>query len=200
MGIQKQKNYSKHSKLSILLNISLIISVILLSVILSTIYLFNEKQITTNNKLQKLGEKLNILNNDLTEINTIINQIHQRNKTILHDPTYKEAYNFIINDKTNENTYNDVSNNCDHFSRDVNNNAESKGIRCAFVLIKSESGLPHAIVAFNTTDEGVVYFEPQTDEIVIPEIGKDYWIECVISDSNENRNEGLIVKEIILYW
>ena len=68
---------------------------------------------------------------------------------------------------------------CSHFARDVCNNAELAGLRCAFVSLRyPERG--HAIVAFNTIDEGLVYFDPQHDELVRPVIGKLYY-QCIES-------------------
>ncbi len=66
---------------------------------------------------------------------------------------------------------------CSHFARDVCNNAENEGLRCAFVEIRYPDG-GHSIIAFNTTDEGLIYFEPQSDEIVKPVVGKRYY-KCI---------------------
>ncbi len=93
------------------------------------------------------------------------------------DPTYAEVLAFLREDKTNQNEYVNPSYVCSHFARDVCNNAESQGIRCAFVDMRfPDSG--HALIAFNTTDKGLVYFEPQTDEKVVPSIGKNFY-QCV---------------------
>lgn len=98
----------------------------------------------------------------------------------LRDPTYKEAVSFLKEDKTSNNEYNDDDYGvyvCSHFSRDVCNNAEAEGLRCAFVELRlAESG--HAIVGFDTVDEGLVYFEPITDERVNPDMGKRYY-QCI---------------------
>jgi hypothetical protein len=99
----------------------------------------------------------------------------------LRDPTYEEAVAFMKKDKTNENEYNDADYGvyvCSHFARDVCNNAEAEGLRCAIVHLIFPEGLGHAIVAFDTIDEGLVYFEAITDEIVEPEIGKRYY-QCI---------------------
>lgn len=95
----------------------------------------------------------------------------------LRDPTYQEAVSFIEQDRTNENEYVEDIYVCSHFSRDVCNNAEGKGFRCAFVEIRYPDG-GHAIVAFDTVDEEVVYFDAMTDERVRPVIGKRYY-KCV---------------------
>ncbi len=91
----------------------------------------------------------------------------------LKDPTYAEAVAFLYADHTDWNTYEEDSYICSHFSRDVCNNAEAEGLRCAYVELRySDSG--HAIVAFDTIDRGLVYFEPQFDDEVRVEIGKRY--------------------------
>jgi hypothetical protein len=95
----------------------------------------------------------------------------------LRDPTYQEAASFIEQDRTNDNEYLEDSYVCSHFARDVCNNAEGKGFRCAFVDIRyPEAG--HAIIAFDTVDAGLVYFDAITDERVRPVIGKRYYT-CV---------------------
>ncbi len=105
----------------------------------------------------------------------------------LRNPTYAEALAFMKADKTDQNEYVlDESTGtgyvCSHFVRDVVNNAETAGYRGAFVEIRyRESG--HAIVAFETIDRGLIYFEPQYDELVEPVIGKKYY-QCVIPAPN----------------
>jgi hypothetical protein len=97
----------------------------------------------------------------------------------IKDPTYDQAVTFIREDRTNENKYVEDTYGgyvCSHFARDVCNNAEGKGLRCAFVELRfPDAG--HSIIAFNTIDKGLVYFEPQSDMIAKPVIGK-WWYQC----------------------
>jgi hypothetical protein len=95
----------------------------------------------------------------------------------LHDPTFKEALGFLEKDRTDTNEYLEDEYVCSHFAADVNSNAEEKGIRCAFVEVRFPSS-GHAIIAFDTTDEELVYFDSMTDERVRPVIGKHYW-QCI---------------------
>jgi chaperonin cofactor prefoldin len=90
----------------------------------------------------------------------------------LRDPTYDEANAFTNSDKTDENEYipNYV---CYDFTADFNSNAFQMGYRCGFVYIEF-SDSAHAIVCFNTTDRGLIYIEPQSDEIVTLTIGQPY--------------------------
>jgi hypothetical protein len=56
-------------------------------------------------------------------------------QTLYSNPIYKEAKDFINEDKTNENKYVPNEYICIDFAKDVNNNAEKKGIRTALVII-----------------------------------------------------------------
>jgi hypothetical protein len=93
----------------------------------------------------------------------------------IKDPTWAQVLAFLANDKTDEKPYINDTYVCSHFSRDVCNNAEAAGIRCAVVELRFVSEQGHLIVAFNTIDRGLVYFEPQSDEQAMPTIGKKYY-------------------------
>ena len=93
------------------------------------------------------------------------------------DPTYREAITFLRKDKTDGNKHIEDTYVCSHFARDVCNNAEEGGLRCAFVSLRYLEG-GHAIIAFDTIDKGLVYFDPQTDDRVKPVIGEQYY-QCV---------------------
>ena len=96
---------------------------------------------------------------------------------IFTDPTYAQAVSFMAQDKTNENIYVEGVYECRHFATTVCNNAEEKGWRCAYVGLGFRDG-GHAIVAFDTVDMGLVYFEAITDERVRPVVGKRYY-QCI---------------------
>ncbi len=200
---------NKHFKKIKQLKSRVILGALLVIMIISFLQLYGlfmdmssyEKNLSsTNDGIQDLRQELNATNNGLEETFQDIQHLKNRSKYNLHNPTYEEAYNFILNDTTDVNTYNDSSYNCAHFSRDVNNNAEKQGMRTAYVEITLR-WQPHAIVAFNTTDRGLVFFEPQSDELVELEIGKDYWAECVVADSpGYDYNPFNIVESFTLYW
>ena len=98
----------------------------------------------------------------------------------LRDPTYQEVITFLRQDETDKNEYVEDACGvyvCSHFARDVGNNAEEAGLRCAFVELRYPEG-GHAIIAFDTIDDGLIYFEPRTDERVRPVVGKRYY-QCV---------------------
>jgi hypothetical protein len=113
----------------------------------------------------------------------------------LADPTYAQAVAFMSSDHTDRNRYDEDSYVCSHFSRDVCNNAEAEGWRCAFVELRySDSG--HSIVAFDTIDRGLVYFEPQFDDEVRVELGRRY------SQLNDYLLPSFddVIRDILVIW
>ena len=119
----------------------------------------------------------------------------------LHNPTFAEALEFLDDDRTNENEYIEGEYVCSHFAADVNNNAEELGIRCAMVDIRfPDSG--HAIVAFETVDEGLVYYDPITDDRVRPVIGKRYYkcIEPKPGYKYERPSFDDTIEDIVVIW
>jgi len=101
-----------------------------------------------------------------------------QNGWILRDPTYSEALAFIQSDTTDQHTYTpDYV--CYDFTADFKN-AFQQGYRCGFVYIEFTNSA-HAIACFNTTDRGLIYVEPQNDEIVELTVGGTY-LDYVIVD------------------
>lgn len=90
----------------------------------------------------------------------------------LSDPTYAEAIYFVNADTTDENDYSETYT-CYSFTADFKGNALEMGYRCGFAYIEFY-GSAHAIVCFDTTDGGLIYIEPQTDEIVTLTVGQIY--------------------------
>jgi cell division protein FtsB len=97
---------------------------------------------------------------------------------INRDPTYAEAVAFINVDQTDKNQYTEDYV-CYDFTADFSDNAFQVGYRCGFVYVEfAESA--HAIACFNTTDRGLIYIEPQTDEIVDIAVGQHYFDEVIV--------------------
>lgn len=91
----------------------------------------------------------------------------------IRDPTYQEATQFIATDQTDKNIYDETDYTCTNFAADFKNNAFDVGYRCGLVEIESPS-LGHAIVCFYTIDRGLIFIEPQWDDIVTLTIGLSY--------------------------
>ena len=122
----------------------------------------------------------------------------------LRDPAYEEVITFINQDKTDENEYIEGTYGvyvCSHFTRDVGNNAEEAGLRSAFVELRYLDG-GHAVIAFDTIDEGLVYFDAQTDERVRPVIGKRYY-QCIEPEAGyyyARPSYDDTIKDILVIW
>jgi hypothetical protein len=56
----------------------------------------------------------------------------------------------------------------------VKSHTFNEGYLCGFVYVEFLEGA-HATVCFNTTDHGLIFIEPQDDEIVNLTIGQQYW-------------------------
>lgn len=92
----------------------------------------------------------------------------------LRNPTYQEMKEFLAQDTTDSKTYIKDEYLCSDFSAEVNNNADAQGIRCAIVDIFYPDGYGHTIIAFETTNKGLKFIEPQFDHEVSLIIGKSY--------------------------
>ena len=103
----------------------------------------------------------------------------------LKNPTFEEVKDFILKDPTSRNEFVFNQYECRHFATEVNNNADTAGLRCAFVLLCFHRG-QHAVIAFDTVDRGLVYIEPQTDATIRPEVDGNY--------------QGKEIKQILIAW
>jgi hypothetical protein len=94
--------------------------------------------------------------------------IQLSNNPQAHDPSWAELRAFLEQDNTDQELYVSSSFVCTDYAEMLHNNAESEGIRAAYVTIElsgctnSDGNLSdcgHALNAFNTTDNGLVYVD-----------------------------------------
>ena len=97
---------------------------------------------------------------------------------VLRDPSYEEMRDFLARDRTSDREYVASDYTCVDFAAAVKSNAAKEGVRCAYVVIEFGGGGGHAIVAFDTTDKGLIFVEPQFDWEVDLQVGKRYY-QCV---------------------
>lgn len=135
----------------------------------------------TKQNLNETKKNLDIMYNETENLTYEVSLL--QNKT-LYNPTYNEVVLFLENDTINKNPYkgqyidyiNWTIRNyteyyvCLHFANDLIKNVVVKNIKCGFVEltcynITYDIWWGHAMVAFNTIDRGVIFVEPQTDEI-----------------------------------
>jgi hypothetical protein len=103
----------------------------------------------------------------------------------VRDPTFREASEFIVSDQTNLNHYAKGSYTCDNFAMDFKNNAFNAGYRCGYVLAYFH-GVVHALDCFNTTDRGLIFVEPQTDNVITLTAGDPYWDRAIYEPPDYN--------------
>jgi hypothetical protein len=78
----------------------------------------------------------------------------------VHNPTMAELKAFLKEDHTENYPYSAPSFVCTNYAVTLHNNAEADGIRCAWVGIEgTASNEGHALNAFQTTDEGLVFVD-----------------------------------------
>lgn len=96
---------------------------------------------------------------------------------IVKPVSYAEVAQFMKDDQTDKNVYSDDFN-CVSFSNTLRNNAIKMGIKCGIVSFDATNpskDIGHALNCFETTDKGIVYFDPQTDgQRYNIEIGESY--------------------------
>jgi hypothetical protein len=95
----------------------------------------------------------------------------------VRNPSYTEMKSFLRKDRTDRKRYVTGVFDCEDYSSAVIQNSFESGYYCFFVHV--EQGLPwvhpdHAIVAFNTSDRGWIFVEPQHDDIVRLNMGESY--------------------------
>ena len=130
------------------------------------------------------------------------------------NPTWTQLLNFLLNDKTDQKAYVPDVYVCRHFARDVHNNAETAGIRAAWVSIDFESGgAGHALNAFKTTDRGLVFIDCtgqvasqsslfSYDKTVDVRLGKSYIPESLFGVGGQLRElpECCHAADVEVYW
>lgn len=82
--------------------------------------------------------------------------INYKNAT---DPTWEELIAFLQKDDTDERLYMNSLFVCADFAEMLHNNAEASGIKAAWVSVDFAVGEGHALNAFNTVDNGLVYVD-----------------------------------------
>lgn len=89
------------------------------------------------------------------------------------NPSYQELVEFLETDETALHPFIEGTYECKHFSIDLIRNARAQGYRAGYVSLSNPRGNDHAIVCFETTDNGLVFVEPQLNLLITSEELKD---------------------------
>jgi hypothetical protein len=157
---------------------------------------------STLDSLSTIQAELDVTRDTLTDLEISYEGLMTGHGYIIKDPTYNEMMRFLKADDTDEAEYIKGEYECTEFATDLCNSAEEEGIRCAYVTLKFPRGVGHAIVAFDTIDKGLIYIEPQYDDLVKVEIGK-YFHKCVVPGAGylfEKPDFDDTIEEILIAW
>ena len=114
---------------------------------------------------------------------------------VLINPSYQEMKEFLKADKTDAKQYIKGKYDNLNMTADINKNAEAQGIRTAKVYIEFPK---HSctLVAFETTDMGLIFIEPQSDKEMKVEVGIKYY------EDNGYRKQDWddTIKEVVIAW
>ncbi len=109
-------------------------------------------------------------------------------------PRYDEVIDFLKEDDTSKKRWTKEYD-CTQFSHEVVRNAISSGIFACEVTIdidtKSDGKIDagHDIIAFNTTDAGIIYVEPQNDKRIYMSTGMNW---CTFTNGGDCENNIII--------
>jgi hypothetical protein len=126
-----------------------------------------------------LGNIGNPVAQKIEDNNSPSNTITDGQSITLNNPTFEEMKDFLAKDPTSEKPFVSGIFECRHFATEVDNNAQAAGWQCAFVLICYAQG-QHAVVAFDTIDRGIIYIEPQTDDVIDIYVGGTYQNQTIV--------------------
>jgi len=157
---------------------------------------------STLHNLDTVQSELDEKGSELTELQTRYEGLMTGHGYTIKDPTYNEMMSFIDDDDTDKAEYIPGEYECTDFATNLCNRAEEEDIRCAYVSIRFPGGRGHAIVAFNTVDKGLIYIEPQYDDLVEIEIGKLFH-QCVVPTGDykyEKPAQDDTIEKVLVAW
>ncbi len=87
-------------------------------------------------------------------------QVNLVNSKSSRNPTWEELKDFLKSDKTDKDSYSLQFRVCADFAEKLHNDAESAGLKAAWVSVCFESNTEgHALNAFQTTDKGLIFVD-----------------------------------------
>ena len=143
------------------------------------------------NQIKKLEEDREKLIGELSQEYRTQNRLKETIKQTkkergLINPTYQELKAFVRKDRTDKKDYNDDYD-CTEYSNEFILNFAEEGFFSCSVEIDYKCGWKrcgHILVAINTTDRGLIYLEPQDDNLFSKINVKDNYADIVGWDYN----------------
>ena len=125
-----------------------------------------------------LGANYESLQGDYEQLQADYESSLERLKqSTLGNPTWSELRKFLKRDDTDTLPYIEGSFDCSGFAITLRDRAWRYGIRCAYVELGFAKREGHALNAFETTDEGLIYVDDTgADQIAYIETGQPYGV------------------------
>lgn len=123
-----------------------------------------------------------------------------KNNLSAKDPTYAQVVSFIYMDTTDQKVYDEATWVCADYAETVHNDAESMGIKCAWVEVNFVDGsADHACNAFQTVDRGMIYIDCTEDDKVVELVqGANYTLKSLYSTTE--YYEMPVVSQFKVFW
>jgi len=146
----------------------------------------NFEKMNLNNSLKTQDINIALIENAISQNQSILDELKKGDEYTLHDPLYEEVQAFLENNYSN--------------AHETILQAKNIGLRCAYVqVIISENLLVRELIYFNTIDNGEILFEIGSYNQVNPIIGEKY-SECFIIGQLDKEVYNQEIKDIIIIW
>jgi hypothetical protein len=162
---------------------------------ISNKYMADNSTITfeLNNKTKQIvqyQEQTLKLNNQINEYEKQVDD-YKGMSLIDYTPTLEEVEEILEEDKINEAEYNETDFNCVEYSNGLVHAFLNNNIFACHTELDFSDGA-HALVTVNTSDNGIIYIEPQDDTIFYNlNIGDNY---CKLANWDCEEDDWVIVK------
>ena len=125
---------------------------------------FAEIQGDDQRKIDELTDSLTSLQADYERR---LENVAGLSESELRNPTWLELKEFLENDHTDSLVYEEDKFDCSGFAITLRDNAWRYGLRCAYIEITHvDSTTGHALNAFETSDNGVIYVDAGSDDMI----------------------------------
>jgi len=125
-----------------------------------------------------LKNQINNLTAELQKTSSRLNDLQDRiTRNFVTYPTYSEVLNFVKEDDTDKQPYNETNYSfiCTDYTNRFIANFRKKGFYACETILYLPDHQSHSLVAIYTTDKGLTFVEPQNDQIIFNlRIGDNY--------------------------
>lgn len=111
------------------------------------------------------------------------------------NPSYQEMKEFLAADTTGVGQWIEGGLDDEYVVAEINKNAEAQGIRVAWVYIEFPQS-SYALLAFETTDKGLVFIDPLTKAEVKVKVGIRFYEDNGLRKPNWDDT----IMEVVIAW